>query len=51
MDELERFTEEMRRYIQQSFADQSELRDLHLQILEHEIARVRREDEAATTVH
>lgn len=46
MDEVDRFAAEMLRYIEATFADQPELRDLNLQILEQEVARVRREDEA-----
>lgn len=36
----------MRRYIEATFSDKPELRDLNLQFLEQEVARVRREDEA-----
>lgn len=44
MDELDRLATEMRRYIEATFADQPERRDLNLQILDQEVARVRRED-------
>jgi len=44
VDELDRFVDDMRRYIEETFADQPKLRDLNLEILEYEVARVRREE-------
>lgn len=44
MEELGRFVEDMRLYIEETFADQPKLRDWNLAILEHEVARVRREE-------
>lgn len=44
MDDLDRFAEAMRAYIEGTFADSPRLRDFNLEILEQEVARVRREE-------
>jgi hypothetical protein len=44
VDDLDRLVDEMRRYIEETFADQPELRDWNLEILKYEVDRVRRED-------
>lgn len=44
MDDLDRFVEEMRRYIEETFAHKPKLRDWNLEILKYEVDRVRREE-------
>jgi hypothetical protein len=51
MDELEAFAEQMRRYIEETFAEQPALRQFNLEILEQELARVRREEAELAAKH
>lgn len=50
MDELERFAEQMRRYIEETFADHPALREFNLEVLEQEVERARREGAARDPV-